>query len=43
MSKLNLLAIDIGHNINYDTGAADIRNEDFFLSIHHNAGGGHGA
>lgn len=91
MTKLNL-AIDIGHNVNYDTGASAIRNEDelnrqvgqaliskctnvgintinctpsaatslsdslnkrcntannnnadFFLSIHHNAGGGHGA
>lgn len=91
MSILNL-AIDIGHNVNYDIGASAIRNEDelnrqvgqalinkctnvgintinctpstavslsdslnkrcntantnnadFFLSIHHNAGGGHGA
>lgn len=92
MGKLNILSIDIDHNVKYDIGANDIRNEDelnrlvgqalinkctnvgikvinctlstasslndslnkrcnvandnnadFFLSIHHNAGGGHGA
>lgn len=92
MENLNILAIDIGHNVNYDIGASGIRNEDelnksvgenlinlctnagikvinctptcasslkdslnrrcseannnnadFFISLHHNAGGGHGA
>lgn len=92
MSKINTIAIDIGHNVNYDTGAVGIRKEDelnklvgeafieklrgaginvvnctpsnatslydslnqrciiannsranFFISIHHNAGGGEGA
>ncbi|MDY4979213.1 MAG: N-acetylmuramoyl-L-alanine amidase [Candidatus Onthovivens sp.] len=28
MSKLNVLAIDIGHNVNYDTGAVGLRKED---------------
>lgn len=92
MKKLNTIAIDMGHNVNYDTGAVGIRVEDelnklvgealisklravginvvdctpdnatslydslnqrcevannaeadFFISIHHNAGGGEGA
>lgn len=92
MSKINTIAIDFGHNVNYDIGAIDIRKEDelnklvgealiekfreaginainctpsnatslydslnqrcivannsnadFFISIHHNAGGGEGA
>lgn len=92
MSKLYTIAIDMGHNVNYDTGAVGIRSEDelnklvgeslisklravginvvnctpqvanslydslnqrcefannaevdFFISIHHNAGGGEGA
>lgn len=28
MSKLNVLAIDIGHNVNYDIGAVGLRKED---------------
>jgi len=92
MKKLNIIAIDMGHNVNYDIGAVGIRFEDdlnklvgealilklravginvvnctpdnaaslydslnqrceaannteadFFISIHHNAGGGEGA
>ncbi|MVX65918.1 LysM peptidoglycan-binding domain-containing protein [Clostridium chromiireducens] len=92
MNRLNTIAIDIGHNANYDTGAVGIRSEDelnklvgealieklrgaginvvnctpsnatslhdslnqrcivannsnadFFISIHHNTGGGEGA
>jgi len=28
MSRLNTIAIDMGHNVNYDTGAVGIRSED---------------
>lgn len=28
MGKLNILSIDIDHNVKYDIGANDIRNED---------------